>query len=195
MYHDIKKAGADRPGGLSFPRDRMLMMSRNLVGRESALWNYLLPEQREIVEDCQKLIEDAHRHPKELSDYAYVVFPLAKVYEGFLKKFLLDSGLIDERQYGSDHFRIGKVLNPNLPGHMRLEGLYDKICAQVGNRDLADRFWQTWKRGRNVLFHYFPSNLQRISLSEAQIIAAEIVATMESALLVCELASSHTAGS
>jgi len=161
-----------------------------LVDPKSTLWNYLLPEQREIVEDCEKLIEDAHLHPKELSDYAYVVFPLAKVYEGFLKKFLLDSGLISRQQYESDHFRIGKVLNPNLPDHLRLEGLYDKICSQIGNKDVPERFWQTWKRGRNVLFHYFPSHLQRISLSEAQTIASEIVATMESALSTCKIPTS-----
>lgn len=157
-----------------------------LIKRNGTLWNYLLPEQREVVEDGEKLIEDAALHPKELSDYSYVVFPLARVYEGFLKKFLLDTGLIHEQQYKSDHFRIGKVLNPNLPDHLKIEGLYDQVCSK-GSRELADRFWQTWKQGRNLLFHYFPGNLQKITLNQAVKIVEEIVATMDAAVAACQL--------
>ncbi len=162
-------------------------MLPELVDRQSELWKYLLQEQREIVEDCERLIEDAHLHPKMLTDYSYIVFPMAKVYEGFLKKFLLDTELISESQYESNHFRIGKVLNPNLPDHLRIEGLYEKICSHVGRPDLADRFWQTWKRGRNLLFHYFPGNLQRITLTEAMEIAQEIGSTMGLAVTACKL--------
>ena len=162
-------------------------MLKHLVDRKSNLWDYLLPEQQEIIEDCEKLIEDAHLHPKMLTDYSYIVFPMAKVYEGFLKKFLLDTGLIYQQQYESDHFRIGKVLNPNLPDHLKIEGLYDKICAHVGRSELADRFWNTWKRGRNLLFHYFPGNLQRITLLEAIEIAQEISSTMSLAVTACKL--------
>lgn len=162
-------------------------MLKYLVDRKSTLWGYLLPEQQEIVGDCEKLIEDAHRYPEMLTDYSYIVFPMAKVYEGFLKKFLLDTELINESQYESDHFRIGKVLNPNLPDHLRIEGLYDKICSHVGSSDLADRFWQTWKRGRNLLFHYFPGNLHRITLAEAVETAQEIVATMSLSVTACKL--------
>jgi len=162
-------------------------MLRHLVDRKSTLRQYLLPEQREIIADCEKLIEDAHLYPKMLTDYSYIVFPMAKVYEGFLKKFLLDTELISESQYESDHFRIGKVLNPNLPDHLRIEGLYDRICSHVGRSDLADRFWQTWKRGRNLIFHYFPGNLQRITLPEAIETAQEIGSTMSLAVTACKL--------
>ena len=162
-------------------------MAAELINRQSPLWNYLLPEQKEIVSDCEKLIEDANLHPKKLTDYSYIVFPMAKVYEGFLKKFLLDTGLIHLQQYQSYHLRIGKVLNPNLPDHLRIEGLYDKICSQVGSKDIADRFWQTWKKGRNLLFHYFPGNLQKISLDQSVGITQEIVATMSDALTACPM--------
>ncbi len=162
-------------------------MLQHLVDRKSNLWDYLLPEQQEIIEDCEKLIEDARLHPKMITDYSYIVFPMAKVYEGFLKKFLLDTGLIYQQQYESDHFRIGKVLNPNLPDHLKIEGLYESICSHLGSSDLADRFWQTWKRGRNLLFHYFPGNLQRITLAEAIETAREIGSTMSFAVTACKL--------
>ena len=161
-----------------------------LIDRQNQLWLYLLPEQKEIVTDCEKLIDDARSHPKSLSDYSYVVFPMAKVYEGFLKRFLLDTGLIHEEQYGSDHFRIGKVLNPNLPDHLRIDGLYGQICSRVGSRDLAERFWQTWKKGRNLLFHYFPNHLQRLTLVQAVAIVQEIVVTMDNSLFVCPIQKS-----
>lgn len=139
-----------------------------------------------MVEDGEKLIEDAKLHPKKLTDYSYIVFPLARVYEGFLKKLLLDLGLIHEQQYRSEHFRIGKVLNPNLPDHLKIEGLYDRICSQSGG-EVAERFWQTWKKGRNLLFHYFPGKLQKISLDQAVEIVREIVATMTAAVTTCRI--------
>lgn len=160
---------------------------KDLIDKKSNLWGYLLPEQKDLVEDARKLVEDARLHPKTLADYSYVVFPMAKVYEGFLKKFLLDTGLIFLQQYESDHFRIGKVLNPNLPQHLRVDSLYDRICSHLGKADLPDRFWQTWKRGRNLLFHYFPGNLKKISLKEAEEIVAEIVGTMNMAVVDCRL--------
>lgn len=150
----------------------------------------MLPEQKDLIEDCEKLIEDAGVHPKALTDYSYIIFPMAKVYEGFLKNFLLDTGLIEKQQYESDHFRIGKVLNPNLPDHLKLEGLYDSICGHLGNTDLADRFWQTWKRGRNLIFHYFPGKIVRVNFKDAKEIVKDIVDTMELATTSCELKSS-----
>ena len=43
---------------------------------------------------------------KEQHDYAFVVFSLAKAYEGFLKRVFLDMKMIDRRQYFGEYFRI-----------------------------------------------------------------------------------------
>lgn len=139
-----------------------------LLDRSGQLYNYLPLEQRDLVADCEKLIEDAHNHPQSLTDYSYIVFPIAKMYEGFLKKLLLDLNLINQEQYYSEHFRIGKALNPNLEQHLRLESVYDKLCHHFEGEVIASALWQAWKKGRNLLFHYFPGNLSRISLSEAE---------------------------
>jgi hypothetical protein len=139
-----------------------------LLDRKGELYKYLPPEQRDLVADCEKLIEDAHKHPQNLTDYSYIVFPIAKMYEGFLKKLFLDLNLIGKDQYYSEHFRIGKALNPNLEAHLRLESVYDKLCHHFDGEVIAKALWEAWKKGRNLLFHYFPGNLSRISLSEAE---------------------------
>ena len=56
---------------------------------------------------------------KEQHDYAFVVFSLAKAYEGFLKRVFLDMKMIDRRQYFGEYFRIGRALNPSLPKRLR----------------------------------------------------------------------------
>lgn len=153
-----------------------------LVNRQDNLWCYLLPPQRELIKDCEKLIADAREHPKGLTDYSYIVFPIAKMYEGFLKKLLLDLGVIDSSQYRSDHLRIGKVLNPNLPVHLKIESVYEKLCHHLASEKIGDDLWQAWKRGRNLLFHYFPGHLQRIKLTEAEETVRFVLAVMAGAV-------------
>lgn len=139
-----------------------------LLDRAGTLYKYLDSDLRDLIEDCEKLIADARERPKVLTDYSYLVFPVAKMYEGFLKKLFWDLNLISQEQYYSQHFRIGKALNPNLEQHLRLESVYDKLCSHFEGEVIANSLWQAWKRGRNLLFHYFPGHLSRISLEEAQ---------------------------
>lgn len=153
-----------------------------LIDRRGKLFNYLTPEQRGLVFDCEKLIQQAKERPQEISDYSYIVFPLAKMYEGFLKKLLLDLGIINHEQYVSDHFRIGKALNPNLPQHLKLESVYDRVCTHFEGDFIANSLWQEWKKGRNLLFHYFPHDLHRIDFLEAQKIARSMISVMEIAV-------------
>ena len=153
-----------------------------LVDRASVLWNYLPPEQCDLVSDCEKLIDDAHTHPQTLSDYSYIVFPIAKMYEGFLKKLFFDLHLIDQKEYYSEHFRIGKALNPNLEQHLRLESVYDRLCHHFKGETIAAALWLAWKKGRNLLFHYFPGNLSRISLTEAEFTVKFVLETAEQAV-------------
>lgn len=162
-------------------------MPAKLLDQKRLLYQYLTDDLRELVGDCEKLIAEAQSQPQKLADYSYLVFPVAKMYEGFLKKLLLDLGLISESQYYSEHFRIGKALNPNLEGHLRLESVYDKLCQHLAGHELADELWQAWKRGRNLLFHYFPGKLTRVSLGEA-------VVTIKFVLEVMEKAVEHATG-
>jgi hypothetical protein len=149
---------------------------------DSALWHYLSSDQRQLAIDGQLLIADREQYPSEhLSDYSYLVFPFAKLYEGFLKQLFLDIGAIPERDYRSDHFRIGKALSPNLARLLGQRSAYAWIARRYSPA-LATELWTTWKEGRNLIFHYFPHNIRRLTLEEAHRTISTIVETMERAV-------------
>lgn len=148
-----------------------------------SLWNYLSETQRELYRDGKLLIEDRTDHPNEhLSDYSYLVFPFAKLYEGFLKQLFCDLGIITRREYESTHFRLGKVLSPNLVRRLGRRSAYAAVQARYG-KDLADTLWQTWKQGRNLVFHYFPHNVRRLDFEEAIAVITMITDMMQKAVL------------
>lgn len=149
-----------------------------MIEAGSLLWQYMSPTQRQLAIDGQLLIEDRERHPNEhLSDYSYLVFPFAKLYEGFLKDLFWDLGIITEREYASTYFRLGKVLSPNLVRRLRGRSAYGAITKRY-NETLANTLWNTWKQGRNLVFHYFPHNIRRLTRDEATHIIDMIVASM-----------------
>lgn len=140
--------------------------------------HYLAPDMRALAADGQFLIEDSARHTDAPpTDFSYLVFPFAKLYEGFLKKLFLDSQIITQRDYHSDHFRIGKVLSPNLARRLGARSAYQIISDRYG-KEFAARLWHTWKEGRNLVFHYFPHNFRRLSRNQAIELVNTIVNTM-----------------
>ena len=158
------------------------------VDRNSILWNYLSSGQKGLIEVGFHLLEDVRIHPDvRITDYSYLVFPFAKAYEGFLKKVFLDAGFITQSEYESERFRIGRALNPSLDKFLRQQSTYDKIVGKCGNRDIADRLWSVWKKGRNLVFHYFPHNLKSLTLAEAEQIIQNMLSVMEQSLILCEV--------
>jgi len=148
----------------------------------SALWNYLSEPKRVLAGDGAFLERDSANHAnEEPTDYSYLVFPYAKLYEGFLKDFFLDLDIIDVRDYQSDHFRIGKALSPNLAKKLGRRSAYGQIVTRFG-KDLATRLWHTWKNGRNLVFHYFPHNYRALSLDQAKLLIQMIIETMDQAI-------------
>lgn len=153
------------------------------IDKNSFLWEYLSTGQRGLIEEGLFLLEDMkHESTRTFSDYSFVVFPFAKAYEGFLKQLFVDMGFITEKQYGSTHFRIGKVLNPNLRQHLGKASAYNRLVQYCHGYDLADTLWYIWKDARNMIFHYFPHNFQAITLEEAEGLIARILLGMESAV-------------
>lgn len=150
-----------------------------IISKNSVLWNYLSDGQRGLIETGGFLLSDAKAHRKPLSDYSYIVFPFAKAYEGYLKQLFLDKGFITKNDYEGDRFRIGKALNPNFAKEAPQYSIYLKITNLCGNEETAKRLWDAWKRGRNLLFHYFPHNLLAIDLSYAEEISKLIISTMD----------------
>ncbi len=120
-------------------------------------------------------------------DYSFVVFPMAKAYEGFLKKLFLDMGLIGMAQYKGEHFRIGKVLNPNLPRRYRSGWVFEKLTAACGGEDLPLTLWETWKRARNRVFHFFPDHAEFLTYEDAGVVIGKIGEAMDRALAGCDI--------
>lgn len=154
------------------------------VDKNSIFWKYLSGGQKGLIEEGLYLFNDLKQHPDiNITDYSYLVFPFGKAYEGFLKQLFLDLGFIKEFEYNSDHFRIGWALNPHMQYKLRSTSIYAKITDYCGGRELADKLWFVWKRGRNLVFHYFPHNLKALTFSEAETIVSEMLQVMEEAIV------------
>jgi hypothetical protein len=146
----------------------------------SPLDRYLSPQQRVLAGDGEFLIEDsAHHQNEEPTDYSYIVFPFAKMFEGFLKQLFLDLGFIEDGMYYSDRFRIGKALSPNFSNYAG--SVYGQVEKKFG-KSLATRLWHMWKEGRNLVFHYFPHNYRALTRSQAIDLVGQLVQTMEEAV-------------
>lgn len=124
-------------------------------------------------------------------DYSFVVFPMAKCYEGFLKKYLFSLDMISEASYDGDHFRIGKSLNPDLPERYRnhdwVVGELDQRLGIVGDGRFKDQrlsrvLWNCWKNSRNLLFHYFPQHENFVTLDQAKNRMIDVLEAIDAAM-------------
>jgi hypothetical protein len=150
----------------------MAMMSPD----QRALWQ----EAWQLLKQQQELEEQGNAN--KYIDYGFIVFPAAKVYEGFLKSYFYQMGMISQGAYLSEYFRIGKSLNPDLPHRFRDDTwLYDDVTTVCGEQT-AKQLWQAWKIGRNRVFHYNGNGgNQYLSLLEAEERLRIFQAAMEAA--------------
>ncbi|MDO8610314.1 MAG: hypothetical protein Q7R95_07225 [bacterium] len=152
-----------------------------IVDENSQFWQYLSQNQKDLILEGEYLMNDIIKdNAFHFKDYSFLIFPFAKANEGFLKQLFLDIDYISRLDYISDHFRLGKMMSPNLVGKLGDRSIYTKICNSVGV-ELADKIWHTWKSGRNQIFHYFPHNLKSVSFIEAEAIIGETIRTMQEA--------------
>lgn len=151
-------------------------------------WRYLAEPMRDLAGQSYELLERESGRAEEdkYHDYSFVVFPMAKAYEGFLKKLFYDLGLINKRQYGGDRFRVGKALNPNLPKRYQWDWVYGKLVVFCGGDALPLQMWEAWKNARNKIFHFFPDHHEFINLEEARELIKELEKVMENALIQCD---------
>lgn len=142
-------------------------------------WQYLSQNQRDLILEGNYLMDNVLKTTNyAFKDYSFVIFPYAKAYEGFLKQLFLDVKFINHLDYISTHLRLGKLLSPNLVTKLGDRSLYLRI-AQTSSEDTAKKIWDTWKLGRNEIFHYFPHNLKSVNFEEAQTMITTIIETME----------------
>ncbi len=148
---------------------------------DADLWQYLSKPQQDLLREGHYLTNNIIRQSTFIfQDYSFLVFPYAKAYEGFLKKIFYDADFISHLDYISDHLRLGKLMSPNISDRLGERSLYIKIKEHI-NTELADMIWDTWRLGRNEIFHYFPHNLRSISITQAEEIINQLVRTMEEA--------------
>lgn len=126
----------------------------------------LSPQQKALVNDVQLVLEKLNGFD-HISDYSFLVAPVSKAYEGYLKDFFLKTNIIDDFNYRSDHFRVGKTLNPSL--RYKKFSIYQRLADLTDNgEELAETLWDAWKFGRNEIFHYFPDKLKNLGRQEAE---------------------------
>src|SRR3989344_5570582 len=134
--------------------------------KQKVWWSYLEEGQRCLIEESLLL--------------------LAR--EGFLKKLFLDLGLINKFQYESDHFRIGKSLNPGLPKRFRNDSwVYDDLTKLCQSAQLPQFLWNVWKESRNIIFHWFPKEKNFIDLAQARKRVELVIEAIEMSLLECNI--------
>jgi hypothetical protein len=158
-------------------------MPETLIDRKSVLWAYLSVDIRDLLEDGELLLTfvTEHKDKTDISDFSFLVFPFAKAYEGFLKKFFMDLGMITYEEFYGDEIRIGRILNPGYQhehGNIILK-MSDKTD---GMKELSTKLWETWGKGRNRVFHYFPHNFRKLRYDEAKEIVDEIIGVMTKAV-------------
>ncbi|NTU72855.1 hypothetical protein HGB07_01625 [Candidatus Roizmanbacteria bacterium] len=152
-----------------------------ITDTNSSFWNYLSQPQKDLILEGNYLITEIIQDNKYgFKDYAFLVFPFAKAYEGFLKELFKDIGYISHLDYISDHLRLGKLMSPNLVGRLDGKSLYKQVKEST-TKETADRIWNTWKEGRNQITHYYPHNYKAITFDEAKQIVGTIIQTMEDA--------------
>lgn len=139
------------------------------------------PAQQRAVITSLELLDREKKLQSNFSDYSFVLFPLGKAYEGFLKKFLYDLGLITEHVYYGKRFRIGRALNPDISQSQRDEWwLYDDVSRFCGE-DLARKLWNAWVLGRNHIFHYFPTEQNEFTLQQVESRIVQLLSVFEEA--------------
>ncbi|HNQ16523.1 MAG TPA: hypothetical protein PKJ26_02915 [Candidatus Woesebacteria bacterium] len=134
----------------------------------SSTWfTYLDLDLQRMVMLSLRLYERQELSLEQYDDYTFVVFPMSKAYEGFLKHFLLNTQLISQETFNDRKFRIGRALNPDVsPRHRDEHWLYEDVVRYC-SAELARELWETWLRCRNRIFHYFPKDSQVLTLPQA----------------------------
>ncbi|MFZ5376927.1 MAG: hypothetical protein ACOZAN_04670 [Patescibacteria group bacterium] len=127
----------------------------------------LEPGLQALIKSAEELINFHLGQEQQFSDFSFLVFPMAKAYEGFLKMYLLELGLITPETYRSRRFRIGRAINPDVRYDQRDEyWLFDDLVHKCGEVK-ARLFWDTWLECRNQVFHYFPNGFTTMSYQQA----------------------------
>ena len=129
-----------------------------------------------LGKDLLELINDTNSLMQEIdwfnmySDYSFVLFPIGKAFEGFLKKILLKQRIIKESDLLLDpNVSIGEYFHPK-------DGLINKrIKTPKRYKAIPSKIYSVYQDYRNKLFHYdLHSNTKITYYEEATFIIGQI---------------------
>lgn len=156
-------------------------MQKELIADSLQLWKYHSECRHE-----QELLGDRSKSLPDFYDHSFIVFPIAKAYEGFLKYYFFSIHVISKQKYSSRDLRMGRVFNPDLPEKFRdEEWIFDDV-SRLCSRQMAQEMWDIWLTGRNHIFHYFPDERHIISFEEAGALVKEFMHVMERSI-ACQI--------
>ena len=162
-------------------------MQKQIDLHSKVWWSYIDEDLKLLFEESMELTRRVRYWEQHFHDYSFIVFPAAKAYEGFLKKFFLDMGFITDKQYMGKHFRIGRALNPELEKRLQKEeGIYMKLSEYCEGDELPEKLWKTWKESRNQLFHWFPDDQNIVDYPEAKKRVNEIIEAIDAVFVSCK---------
>jgi hypothetical protein len=148
-------------------------------------WYHFLDEPlRPLALESLALLKREKAKPDQYVNYDFVVFPLAKAYEPFLKSYLYRLGLIDNRTYNSKKFSIGRSLNPDIHLEQRDAYWYFDDLAKKCGENVSREVWEMWLV-RNRLFHLYPGEIQTTTLAQAEVMINNFIKAIE-LCMVCE---------
>lgn len=147
----------------------------------------LSQQQQELIKQSLLLLDKARKDHYTFYDYSYIVMPAAKAYEGFIKDFLYDLGLISHSDLWGKRFRVGRSLNPELEKNPKTEKLsvYNDLKPLCHNKHFPENLWQTWKLCRNEIFHYFNRKFMVLTLDQAEKRLDMIIEAIGNSLTFC----------
>lgn len=149
---------------------------------QESWFTQLHKEQQEHVALSLELYQRELDLKTKLVDYSFLVFPIAKAYEGFLKSYFYSLGLIDKQTYEGTRFRIGRALNPDISNsHKDEHWVYDDV-TQICGEALAKQLWQAWLECRNRVFHYYPKKATSIDIYKAQQHIIQLIEAIKAAV-------------
>ena len=136
---------------------------------EKASWFTLLDDNgQRLVKLSEILYEREERMKTMYESYSFVVFPMAKAYEGFIKLYLKKTGILNRSDYIDVKFRIGRALNPDISDRHKDEWwLFDDLERACG-KDTARAMWNAWIECRNHVFHFYFDDEIEMDLEEAK---------------------------
>jgi hypothetical protein len=127
---------------------------------------FLSADEKALTHDVELILGRLKSFDK-INDYSFLVSPISKTYEGYLKQFFLDLHIINQYDYESDRFRVGKTLNPSL--RYKRFSIFQKLADfDEKGEEIAEMLWDAWKFGRNEIFHYFPGKHKNLSREDAE---------------------------